>query len=373
MINKLFHPVVGGIEITITQLCEAIAKDPNFKITVLTSNEKRFSKSLSYRWKNAQIHKISSLGILFSTPIALKFPSALKKLIEEHDVFHFHIPNPVGELSFFVNKIPSHKKVIVTVHADVSQTKKKMFAPAYNYVLKKLLGRADIITASAPQNIEGFPILKNYQHKCISIPLAYDQLHVSDINKEKQDTFKQTFHLSPDKKTILFVGRLSYYKGISFLIDAMPLIINAQLLIVGDGSLKVELKKQVQKLQLTDSIYFAGKLPDDLLATAYSLADIFVFPSIKKAETFGIVQAEAMAYGIPIVNTNLNTGVNFVSIHNETGLTVPPNNSSALQTAINQILSDEQLRKAFSDNAKKKSILFSPEKMAEAYKKLYTQ
>src|SRR5438094_809041 len=104
MINKLFHPAMGGIEITITQLCEHLAKDPDFKVSVLTSNEKKFAKTVAYRWKNAHIHKIFSFGILFSTPISLQYPFLLKKMIRENDVLHLHVPNPIGDFSFLFNK-----------------------------------------------------------------------------------------------------------------------------------------------------------------------------------------------------------------------------------------------------------------------------
>ena len=100
------------------------------------------------------------------------------------------------------------------------------------------------------------------------------------------------------------------------------------------------------QLGVTDKVVFAGEINNAGVTPYYHAADLFALASVARSEAFGIVQIEAMAAGLPVVNTSLDSGVPFVSLDGETGLTVPPGNPQALAAAINRLLDDDGLRQS---------------------------
>ncbi|MCK4267768.1 MAG: glycosyltransferase, partial [Actinomycetia bacterium] len=103
-------------------------------------------------------------------------------------------------------------------------------------------------------------------------------------------------------------------------------------------------------------------------------SDLFALPSTANSEAFGYVQLEAHACGLPVVSTNLPTGVPYANLDNVTGLIVPPSDSEALAAAINKLLQDDALRQKLGSQAKKRvENQFNFEVMAEAIEKVYQE
>jgi rhamnosyl/mannosyltransferase len=158
-----------------------------------------------------------------------------------------------------------------------------------------------------------------------------------------------------NRPLLLFVGRLRHYKGVNVLIEAMQQLPEATALIVGIGPLAADLQQQAQAAGLLDRVQFLGEQPDAALVALYHAADVFVLPSTNRAETFGIVQLEAMACGRPCVCTELGTGTSYVNQHGVTGLVVPPNDPAALAAAVRQLLADEPLRRRLGEAGRRRA------------------
>jgi len=163
-----------------------------------------------------------------------------------------------------------------------------------------------------------------------------------------QPAVRKKFGLS--RKFILsFAGRLAPEKDVHTLIaiaNAMPAELNEQIewLIIGDGPLREELEEQAPA-----NMKFTGYLTGTKLAEAYSVSDLFVFPS--PTETFGMVVLEALASGTPAVTAN-SGGVKNIIKSGKTGITCEPGNAIEFTEAIVHLLKNDRLRRRFQFEAR---------------------
>ncbi len=357
---------VGGVEKVVNQLSEGLS-GKEINVHVLASHHFINPWNSCEKIGSIKIDEVGTLGFIFNTPISPFFPHAYRKQVQWADIAHFHVPSPLAELSHYVFGMPEKTKVVVTFHADPSKTRLGYLARLYQPILQDLLHRADRIITTAPVNSKS-ETLKVHVGKSQVIPLAAS-LPDESLSSEDIARFEKKLGYA-DEKVILYVGRLVYYKGLDYLLEALKQV-DAQLVLVGKGDERTRLERKTRELGIANQVHFAGYVPDEELPLYYSVADIFVLPSISPAEAFGIVQVEAMSYGLPVVNTNLPTGVPFVSQHNQTGLTVPPEDAEQLASSINMLIERKEMRRRFSKNARKRARKFTVEKMVESHLRVY--
>ena len=129
---------------------------------------------------------------------------------------------------------------------------------------------------------------------------------------------------------------------------------NVTLTVIGRGVLEEELKQQCLEKGMENRVRFLGEVSDETLRQCYQEADVFVLPSTERSEAFGLVQLEAMAYGLPVINTNLKSGVPEVSVHGQTGLTVEPEDVQGLAEAVKWMQEHREERLKMAENARKR-------------------
>jgi rhamnosyl/mannosyltransferase len=177
-------------------------------------------------------------------------------------------------------------------------------------------------------------------------------VNTGKLQKQRGDdeAIRKIKGLYEGKKIIFTFGRHVLYKGLKYLIEAVPMITDdAVVVIAGKGPLTENLKRQAAPFR---SIHFIGRLTDDDLRHYLYAADLFAFPSITRNEAFGIALAEAMYCGLPAVTFTIpGSGVNWVCADKETGLELETGNAQALAEAINKILENVFLRKKLGANA----------------------
>jgi phosphatidylinositol alpha-1,6-mannosyltransferase len=146
------------------------------------------------------------------------------------------------------------------------------------------------------------------------------------------------------KKILLTITRLVPRKGVDTVIKAMGQLrdeySDLKYLVVGDGEQMEELKALSEKLNLSDRVTFAGRVPHEKLNAYYNLGDIFVMPSKTMepdVEGFGIVFLEANACGKPVIGSR-SGGIPSAIVEDETGLLVDEDNPNQLAQKISHLL-----------------------------------
>lgn len=168
-----------------------------------------------------------------------------------------------------------------------------------------------------------------------------------------------------------FVGRLVDQKGCDNLIAAfariVPAGVRARLTIVGDGPARASLMRRADELGVAGSVNFLGFRPDG--ASLMTEMDIVAVPS--RFEPFGIVAVEAMALAKPVVASAVG-GLTESVADGTTGRLVPPNDPDRLAEALTELARSAELRTRMGKAGHARALaLFSPERVIEAYSKLY--
>ena len=140
---------------------------------------------------------------------------------------------------------------------------------------------------------------------------------------------------------MISIGRLVNYKGYKYALKALSeLDFNFEYLIIGNGPLYKSLNKYISRLKLTNKVKIICGLSDQEKYQYLKESHLFMFPSCNKAEAYGVVQIEAMAFSLPIINTDLKNGVNYL-MPSSNCLTVPTKSCSALKEALLKIKNDK--------------------------------
>jgi rhamnosyl/mannosyltransferase len=367
-VNKFYEPHVGGVETVVRQLAEGLPQQ-GVETRVLTCQHEVQPFTTKESIEGIQVIRSGSLGSLFNATFSSSFPVLYRDEVEWADLVHFHAPSPTPELTHSILGVPGDTAVVVTFHADPGTSRWKWLNSIYAPILRKLLARASRVATTAPANRERSNLLKGFKQKTEIIPLA-TEFEVDPPSGEERSHHKKDTVGTKTETVFLFVGRLAYYKGLHYLLRAMTEV-HARLVIVGDGELRGELEEKAKKLGVAKKTQFEGYVEDENLASYYRAADVFVLPSIAPTEAFGIVQLDAMAHGLPVVNTSLPTGVPFVSQHEETGLTVNSKNANALALGMQRLVENKSYRLELGKKAAKRAKNFTKEKMISRYNKLY--
>lgn len=348
------------------ELTEGLSQQQDVEIDVLCANVSRLTVNELFP-SNYSVHRSASWGAAFSTSLAPRLVFDLAKSIDNYDIVHIHLPNPLANLALWL--IRPKCKVVLHWHSDIIKQKYllKIYAPLQHWLLK----RADAIIATSPPYIDTSPCLSAHREKVTVIPIGTNSENTL-TNTHLLQSLRATY---AGKRVVFSLGRLTYYKGFLSLIRAatsMP--DDIVILIGGQGELLADLQYEINALDLSGRVRLLGEIPPIELGAYYDLADVFCLPSIARSEAFGVVLLEAMAHAKPIVATQIpGSGVPWVTVDGITGINVEPNNPDALAHALMKILSDKKLADDLAQQSQLRyQQMFTARKMVQKTMELYS-
>lgn len=298
----------------------------------------------------------------------------LDRLIKGADVVHLHYPF-FGTAEAVAQSCLMHRKpLFMTFHMDATAS----FPFGLIFEAFRMMSQPAILLASQRIFVSSFDYAKHsslkrfmdaHADRIIENPFGVDPA----FHPGAQD--RAIFGIPEDAFVAGFVSSMDHahqFKGIRIFLEAMTkLPANVHALLVGDGDRRVIYESWAKEKGITDRCHFVGRLPREDVPTAYRTMDVFAFPSTGRAEAFGLVAAEALACGVPVVASEL-PGVRTVVLHEETGLIIPKNDVSALTSAIERLRTDASFRERLASRASRDaSLRFDWNHHAEILAKAY--
>jgi len=348
----------------VAQLSAALAKQFELEVTVLlpeAADTRCFSKQTKLHFVKIpdklslmNLAKVASGATFFSLYAAIK--------ATKPDIIHINSSHPL--LIMMLPLLSRKFKIVATVHDAVPH-------PGTDKNLRKHLERRAAIRNARiifvhREKIRSQLIEHNAFLKKVNILITPH----GDYN------LFSTFETDaiPEPATLLFFGRISRYKGLEYLIDAVSLIRDRhpdlRVIIAGGG----DPGKRVSAA-FNDTVYEVHNrfIDDTEIADFFTRSTIVVLPYIEASES-GVIQI-AKVFKKPVVSTRVG-GIPEAVMEGKTGLLVDPEDPAALAEALDSLLSDEDLRKQMGENIEAENTVLtgwkdSAEITTAAYKKLY--
>lgn len=359
-----FYPVSGGIEKVMVDLQQGLSQQGLICDMLCCHAEVGALRRVIEVAPNAHIICDKSLLKKFSTMFSIQMMVELRRICCNYDIIHVHHPDPMAAFALLLSGYKG--KVVVHWHSDILSQRLllQLYMPLQNWMLR----RADVVVGTTPIYIQQSPHLQAVQEKCTYLPIGIRSVMWND---------SEVAHIRaqyPGKKIIFSLGRLVYYKGFEYLIDAArQLLDDYMILIGGSGELKSKLQQQIDDNALSSKVKLLGRISDAELPNYFRACDLFCLSSVQKTEAFAIVQVEAMSCGRPVVATRIpESGVSWVNAHGISGVNVPVRDSGALAEAFVSILEDKTLYKRYSEGARHRfEQIFQFDEMIEKCLNIY--
>ncbi len=363
-----FYPLRGGVEVVMHKLATGLS-ERGIPCDLFYASQDGDTKDIELN-PHCHIFRSKTLFEAKATMISPDMIMKLRRMHRNYDIIHIHHPDPMAALALFLSGFRG--KVVLHWHADIVKQNNLLYL--YKPLQSWLIRRADLIVGTSPVYIKASDALHAVQHKTIVVPIG-----VTSPDTQYIASAPPILEELRDKTIIFTLGRLVTYKGFQYLVEAARhLPDNYVVLIGGNGNQRQALETKIAAEGVADRVKLLGFIPQEHLTAYFKACRLFCLSSVDKREAFAIVQIEAMAFGKPVVSTNIpGSGVPWVNKNGVSGLTVEPRDSRALADAILQLCSDDERYARYCRQARERyekhfryEVMI--DKMEAAYEQLFT-
>ena len=375
--TAVYYPMINGVAVFSHNLAVGLAQRGHEVMVLCPSQTGRnytrtidgvktvYLKSVQAKVYPDQIHAVPKKRRLFyrhGFRVSVFPQREIKKALDnfDPDVVHVQVSDPIG-LSVVAYARKRGIPVVTTEHNQPDVITDPLHMPGFvKKPVDALLAayfvnrqsKSDFVTMPTKQAIDDLILSRG---KEFNVPVAAVSNGVDLANFKPgsaQADMYTKYSIPQDRPVVLYVGRVDPEKKVGLVIDAFRKareeVPKAMLVIVGDGVDKTRLEKKVAEDGLSGCVKFLGRvLPPDLYEL-YKIGDVFATAS--EIETQGIVLIEAAATGLPLIAVDRGA-VSEVCIAGENGYLCQPGNVAEIAEAMVKILSDDKLRKKFSQNS----------------------
>lgn len=396
--TAVYYPMINGVAVFSHNLAVGLAKRGHEVVVLCPSQTgKSYSKIVdgvkTYYLKSVeakvypdQIHAVPAkkkiLGVEWPRlwyrhgfRVSVFPKREVREILDEFrpEVVHVQVSDPIG-LSVVAYAKKHNVPVVTTEHNQPEVITEPLHVPgAVKRPMNTLLSayfanrqsKSDFVTMPTKKAIYGLLEGREFKVPVAAVSNGVDLSHFKPGRAAK--AVYEKYGLDDKCKTLLNLGRLDPEKNVGAVIDAfiMADIPDVQLLIVGDGVDKARLMKKAAGHQ---NIHFLGRVVPPELYEVYRLGDVFVTAS--EIETQGIVLIEAAACGLPLIAMDAGA-VAEVCIDKENGLLCRPGDVKQMAAAMKQILTDDRLRKQYSEKSLKIAAGHDFEKTLDQFINIY--
>jgi len=373
MVTNTYSPQVGGVARSVERFSEAYRARGHRVLVIAPSYE----DSERHEEGVVRVPAIQHFnGSDFS--VILPIPMYLTRSVNEFkpDLLHSHHPFLLGDTAL---RMASRRQIPLVFTYHTMYELYTHYVPLGAESLGELARRLSTGYANLCDHViaPSRYIARLIQERGVKTPVTVIPTGV-DVQKYKEGNgqpFRQKLGIPRHAFVVGHVGRLAPEKNLMFLAEAAARFLHrdkaAHLLVAGSGPLQPDLERYLEREGVGERAHFAGQLEEPEIIDAYHAMDVFAFSS--QSETQGIVLAEAMAAGLPVVALDA-PAVDELVEHEQNGLLVKRADAKEFAQALESVADLEpQQRPAWAEAAQKTAEAVSVDACAEKSLGLYAE